>query len=231
MDVVLEVFRWVAAIGASITVAALVVLLGVLARERRREAVTGWSAEAADLGLTRRISMWGCASAAGEIDGLRVNIRDGSLFPGYDDDPYDALTYTIEWATDGPQIDLIHAWHASTERDADSIIKEMTIPRGSRQRPGAGTPIAGGAVPGLRSINSNPGDLAEWLTPDRLAAIASVLRDQDDKPRRERMIEVSGTQLRVATEYERLNPASVETTLQQLVDAAHRLRGGSTLTV
>ena len=171
---------------------------------RSQKAVWAGVAEALDLSLlTSRIGPLGTAGVEGIVDGLTVSVTRPSPFSVFGSGTGDRIVYRVGWplgsAPADMRLEFLHEW------DQPALL---------------GTPARQNSLDGLRLLRGDPTEFSAWLTPDREAALASLLADGTGRRRTDRRVLVEDGRLQLVLDWRTRSTDEIVTTTRRLVEVA-----------
>ena len=177
-----------------------------------------WRTVADDLGLafvTSRLGALGTQGAAGTIDDYDVAVtrpHPAAFFFTSGDGSGDRIRYAVSWPSSAAPV---------------GMVLRLLPEHGDRVFLAPGHTHAGG----LHLAAGNPAEVREWMTPERVVAIESLLADGSGRQRRDRGVKVTDDRLELVLDWSSNRSAEeISMTTRRLVDIAAVLRAGSTAT-
>ncbi len=165
-----------------------------------------WAAVAETLGLslvTSRFGPLGTAGVEGIVDGLTVSVTRPSPFSVFGSGTGDRIVYSVGWPRGSAPTDMrlgfVHEW------DQHTLL---------------GTPVRRNSLDGLQLLRGDPTELAGWLTPDREAALASLLADGTGRRRTDRRVLVEDGRLELVLDWRSRSTDEIVTTTRRLIEVA-----------
>lgn len=171
---------------------------------RSHKAVWAEVAETLNLPLlTSRFGPLGTAGVEGIVDGLTVSVTRPSPFSVFGSGTGDRIVYSVGWprgsAPTDMRLEFVHEW------DQHALL---------------GTPVRQNSLDGLQLLRGDPNELAGWLTPDREAALASLLSDGTGRRRTDRRVRVEDGRLELVLDWRSRSTDEIVTTTRRLIDVA-----------
>lgn len=171
---------------------------------RSHKAVWAEVAETVNLSLlTSRFGPLGTAGVEGIVDGLTVSVTRPSPFSVFGSGTGDRIVYSVGWplgsAPTDMRLEFVHEW------DQHALL---------------GTPVRQNSLDGLQLHRGDPTELAGWLTPDREAALASLLADGTGRRRTDRRVRVEDGRLELVLDWRTRSTDEVVTTTRRLIEVA-----------
>lgn len=182
------------------------------AREAGAAQRARWRAVADELDMTTRTPRFGplgTAGVDGTIEGLRVSVTRPSPASIMSGASGDRIVYSIRWSPRTAPVGIRMAYAHNIE--------------GYQQR---GLPVRPDSLEGLRLVGGDMHAFADWFTPERGAAVETLLSDGTGQRSPERTIDVREDRLSLALPWRARTADEIVTTTKRLIDVARVLREG-----
>lgn len=199
----------------------LVGLAGVVAGGLRKSAVEAYrSQKAAWADVSEELQLplvtsgrgpLGTDGVRGVLDGMDVSVTRPSPFLLFRSGSGDRIIYEIGWPPASPPMDIhlefVHEWD---------------------ERSRMGVPARPDSLDGLRLLRGDPSQFAGWLTPEREAALGSLLVDGTGQRRHDRRVLVEDGRLELVLDWRDRSTEEIATTTRRLIEVGTVLRTGPT---